>query len=702
MLKQKKNGSSITILLIIGALLLVTYMFSNTEAVEGYKTSEVVDLFKAGSVEEYELDFGNGNLTVYLKEGVPNKVNPEPIVNKDGEEENILTYKVTNVVLFLDRISEYDDDVVYDWSVTTDPMTTFNTIMTLFMIVALVGVVVFFYTQTKGGSKGGVSIGRIKTKELDPNNRKTFKDVAGVDEEKGELEEIVDFLKNPKKYDSLGARIPKGVLLAGPPGTGKTLLAKATAGEAGVPFFSISGSEFMEMYVGVGASRVRDLFDKAKKNAPSIIFIDEIDAVGRQRGSGIGGGHDEREQTLNQLLVEMDGFGLNAGVIVMASTNRADILDKALLRPGRFDRQVYVGAPDVKGREEILKVHTAGKPMAPDVELSYVAKSTPGFTGADLENLINEAALMAAKKNKKAITQAEIEEATIKVIAGPEKRSKVVTEKEKILVSYHEAGHAVATYYSETADPVTEISIIPRGMAGGYTLSMPETDSSYTTKTQMKDNIVTLLGGRIAEQIILGDISTGASNDLERVTATAKAMVKRYGFSEKLGTVVYGNNQGYAYGAGDTKDYSEAIATEIDEEIRDIINEGYSTCTNILKDNIDKLHEVANELMVTEKINAKRFIELMEGAKAITAEEYLSSSKEEEEEESIVDVVVNEETETLEEITAQIETEKEEVLEQVSETLEESKLEVVDALEEVDEEMKKLLNEKPDDLKEDK
>ncbi len=643
MLKKKKNNSLTTIFLAIAAFLLVAFMFSEREAIEEYKTSEVVDLFREGSVEEYELDFGNGNLTIYLKDGVENKTQKEPIINADGEEENIVNYKVTNVILFLDKIAEYDEDVVYDWTISADAMATLNTVLTLLLVLGMVGAIVFYVMQSKGGSKGGMSIGRIKTKEIDPNNKKTFKDVAGVDEEKGELEEIVDFLKNPKKYDSLGARIPKGVLLAGPPGTGKTLLAKATAGEAGVPFFSISGSEFMEMYVGVGASRVRDLFDKAKRNAPSIIFIDEIDAVGRQRGSGIGGGHDEREQTLNQLLVEMDGFGLNAGVIVMASTNRADILDKALLRPGRFDRQVYVGAPDVKGREEILKVHTKGKPMAPDVELSYVAKSTPGFTGADLENLINEAALMAAKKNKKAITQTEIEEATIKVIAGPEKRSKVVTEKEKILVSYHEAGHAVATYYSPTADPVTEISIIPRGMAGGYTLSMPETDSSYTTKTQMRDNIVTLLGGRIAEQIILKDISTGASNDLERVTAIAKAMVKRYGFSEKLGTVVYGTNPGYAYGAGDSKDYSEAIANEIDVEIRDIINEGYETCTNILKDNIDKLHEVANELMVTEKINAKRFIELMEGAKAITAEEYLSSSKEQEAEQLTLDVIVNDE-----------------------------------------------------------
>ncbi|MEG1894801.1 MAG: ATP-dependent zinc metalloprotease FtsH, partial [Oscillospiraceae bacterium] len=461
----------------------------------------------------------------------------------------------------------------------------------------------------------GMSVGRAKTKDAgDLSQRKTFKDVAGADEEKEELVEIVDFLKEPSKFNALGARIPRGVLLVGPPGTGKTLLAKATAGEAGVPFFSISGSDFVEMYVGVGASRVRDLFEKAKKSAPSIIFIDEIDAVGRQRGAGLGGGHDEREQTLNQLLVEMDGFGANEGVIVMAATNRSDILDKALLRPGRFDRQVYVGAPDIKGREEVLKVHMANKPLGPDVDMRAIAQATPGFTGADLENLANEAALLAAKNGRKAITQADIDSATIKVIAGPEKKSKVVTPKEKKLVSYHEAGHAITTFICETSHPVKEISIIPRGMAGGYTLSLPEEDSNYRTKKQMLDEIVTLLGGRCAEQIILDDISTGASNDLERTTSIAKAMVTRYGFSEKLGNVVYGHDpqqtflgRDYSQGQG----YSEAVASEIDTEIRQLVDQGYHRCITILKENIDKLHIVAKILMAQEKFSGDEFREIM-------------------------------------------------------------------------------------------
>ena len=445
---------------------------------------------------------------------------------------------------------------------------------------------------------------------------KTFADVAGQEEAKEALEEIVDFLHNPDKYRSVGAVMPKGVLLVGPPGTGKTLLARACAGEAGVPFYAISGSDFVEMYVGVGASRVRDLFEKAKKTMPSIIFIDEIDAVGRQRGAGLGGGHDEREQTLNQLLVEMDGFDANDGVIVMAATNRADILDKALLRPGRFDRQVYVGLPDVKGREEILRVHTKNKPLGPDVSLKTIAKSTAGFSGADLENLVNEAALLAARKGKKAITEPEIEEASIKVVAGPEKKSRVVTDAEKRLTSYHEAGHAITGYFCKTHDPVHQISIIPRGSAGGFTMYLPEKDPSYVTKTAMNENIVCLLGGRVAEQLVLDDISTGASNDLQRATDTARAMVTRYGFSERMGPVVYGTDPGETFlgrDFGQGKGYSENTASEIDNEIRDIMDESYETARRILTEHMTELHRVAGVLMEREKISGEEFDALMKG-----------------------------------------------------------------------------------------
>ncbi len=612
MVKKKKNNSTITMLLLLSLLVIWLYASENTQEKEVYKTSEIVNMFADGEVVEYTLDLGNGNLTLSI----------------DGQTEPI-EYRVINIEAFMEQINphveKYDIEnttpMTYDWVRSSGFLDYADLIISAVMLLGLFAFGYFMFAQTRGGGRGAVAVGKVKSKELpDIAKRKTFEDVAGIDEEKEELKEVVDFLKNPSKYDSLGARIPKGVLLAGPPGTGKTLLAKATAGEAGVPFFSMSGSEFIELYVGVGASRVRDLFKEAKKNSPSIIFIDEIDAVGRKRGGMAGGGgQDEREQTLNQILVEMDGFDMNEGVIVMASTNRVDVLDSALLRPGRFDRQVFVGLPDVKGREEILRVHVQGKPLAPSVELKYVAKATPGFTGADLENLINEAALMAAKKNRKAITQEDIEEATIKVIAGPEKRSKVVTPAEKNLVSYHEAGHAVATYYSPTADPVQEISIIPRGMAGGYTLSMPETDSSYTTKTQMFDQIVTLLGGRCAEKIILGDISTGASNDLERVTAIAKAMVTKYGFSDKIGNIVYDNRSNSTYGI-ESRTYSENVAGEIDEEIKLIVEEGYDKCMKILSEHIDQLHKVANELMETEKITGARFKAMMSGEAELEGE----------------------------------------------------------------------------------
>ena len=486
-----------------------------------------------------------------------------------------------------------------------------------FPMLLLIGVWIFFMRQMQGGAGRAMSFGRSRARMLNQEQGKvTFDDVAGVDEAKEELSEVVDFLSNPRKFTRLGGRIPKGVLLVGPPGTGKTLLARACAGEAGVPFYSISGSDFVEMYVGVGASRVRDLFDKAKKTMPCIIFIDEIDAVGRQRGAGLGGGHDEREQTLNQLLVEMDGFEANDGIIVMAATNRADILDKALLRPGRFDRQVYVGLPDVKGREEILKVHTRNKPLAPDVSLKVIAQRTAGFAGADLENLVNEAALLAARRNRKAITMEDIEEASMKVMAGPEKKSRVVTPEEKKLTAYHEAGHAVAGFYCKHHPRVHEITIIPRGQAGGYTMYLPEKDRSYVTKGEMFEDIVSSLGGRVAEQLILEDISTGASNDLQQATNIARQMITRYGFSERLGPVVYGTSQeetflGRDFGQG--KGYSETTAAEIDSETRDIIDEAYETCRRTLTEHIDQLHALAKALMEREKLNEEQFNTIMAG-----------------------------------------------------------------------------------------
>jgi cell division protease FtsH len=462
-----------------------------------------------------------------------------------------------------------------------------------------------------------MNFGKSRAKMATPDKQKvTFKEVAGADEEKAELEEIVDFLKQPKRYLEMGARIPKGVLLVGPPGTGKTLLAKAIAGEAGVPFFSISGSDFVEMFVGVGASRVRDLFEQAKKNAPCIIFIDEIDAVGRQRGAGLGGGHDEREQTLNQLLVEMDGFGVNEGIILIAATNRPDILDKAILRPGRFDRQILVGAPDVKGREEILKVHIKNKPLSDEVKLDVLAKRTPGFVGADLENLMNEAALLAVRGNKKVIGMEELEEAITRVIAGPEKKSRVIDEEDRKLTAYHEAGHAIVMEFTPHSDPVHEISIIPRGMAGGYTMHLPEKDTAYTSKSKLKDEMVGLLGGRVAEQMILGDISTGASNDIQRVSIIARKMVMEYGMSEKLGTITFGSGHDEVFlgrDLGKAKNYSEEVAFEIDKEVKALVDVAYKRAENILKEHMDKLHAVAEALLEKEKIGAEEFKAIVKG-----------------------------------------------------------------------------------------
>jgi cell division protease FtsH len=489
---------------------------------------------------------------------------------------------------------------------------------TLGLVVIFILFWVFFLQQSQGGGGSRVmSFGKSRAKlATDDKKKVTFDDVAGADEEKEELKEIVEFLKSPKKFIELGARIPKGVLLVGPPGTGKTLLAKAVSGEAGVPFFSISGSDFVEMFVGVGASRVRDLFEQAKKNAPCIVFIDEIDAVGRHRGAGLGGGHDEREQTLNQLLVEMDGFGINEGVIIVAATNRPDILDPALLRPGRFDRQVVVGVPDVKGREEILKVHSKGKPLGSDIDLSVLAKTTPGFTGADLENLMNEAALLAARQNKKQINMTELEEAIIKVIAGPEKKTRVISGKEKRLTAYHEAGHAVIAKLLPTQDPVHQVSIIPRGRAGGYTLSLPKEDKYYVSKLEMMEDIVELLGGRVAEKLVLDDISSGASNDIQRASSIARKMVTKYGMSDKIGPITFGSEQDEVFIGRDmvqSRNYSEHVAAEIDDEIRMIIDSSYKKCEQLLLDNIDKLHKVAQALLEQEKLDGPQFEEIFEG-----------------------------------------------------------------------------------------
>ncbi|MDO5139125.1 MAG: ATP-dependent zinc metalloprotease FtsH, partial [Oscillospiraceae bacterium] len=561
------------------------------------------DLFRQQKVSEFSLDISTGQLSYSV----------------NGAEEPEM-YRVPSVDLFIYDIRQYIND--YNDAHPNAPIkytyyasASITSILIEWMpvILSLLMMVVFFLSMRQQGGGRVASIGRARVGKENEGRKATFADVAGCDEEKEELQEIIEYLKAPQRFSMLGAKIPKGVLLVGPPGTGKTLLARAVAGEAGVPFLSISGSDFVELYVGVGASRVRDLFDRAKRERPCIIFIDEIDAVGRQRGAGLGGGHDEREQTLNQLLVEMDGFAGNEGVIVIAATNRADILDHALLRPGRFDRQIYVGLPDVKGREEILKVHAKGKPLGPDVDLKTIAKGTVGFTGADLENLLNEAALLAARKQKKAITQEEIEEATIKVIAGPEKKSRVVTEKEKKLTAYHEAGHAVTTFYRTPESPVHQISIIPRGMAGGYTMSLPDEDVNYQTKNDMLGEITTLLGGRVAEELVLDDISTGASNDLERATKIARNMVTKYGFSDKLGPVVYGDQAEVFLGRDFTqsRNYSEQIATDIDEEIKDIVEKCYVDCRNILSDHMDKLNAVAEALLIKEKLDDEEFKSIM-------------------------------------------------------------------------------------------
>ena len=649
--KPHRNIMYLAVLMVL-VLMAVTLFTSGTDSESstmGY--SQVVSYFKANQVTGFALDLNTGVIKLSLKQGDV-KLPDTTAANQQSESvlqgvltadrtnkveplnggEVVVSYKIPYLAYFVNHMDEYIDS--YDTANPSAPMvydivgqkTSFPWAEILMSGLSMGCLVCILFMMFRGGQGGSVmNVGRAKVKDQQDGGRKaTFADVAGADEEKAELQEIVEFLKNPGQFNTLGARIPHGVLLVGPPGTGKTLLARACAGEAGVPFYSISGSDFVEMYVGVGASRVRDLFDKAKKNMPSIIFIDEIDAVGRQRGAGLGGGHDEREQTLNQLLVEMDGFGANEGVIVKAATNRADILDQALLRPGRFDRRVYVGLPDVKGREDILRVHTRNKPLAPDVKLKTIAQSTVGFSGADLENLVNEAALLAARRGRKAITEQEIEEASIKVVAGPEKKSHVVTDKEKRLTAYHEGGHAITGYFCPTHDPVHQISIVPRGQAGGFTMYLPDKDASYVTKTAMQESIVTLLGGRVAEQLVLEDISTGASNDLERATSTARSMVTRYGFSERLGPVVYGTDQAQTFlgrDLGQGKGYSEAIATEIDSEVRDIVEDGYETARRILTEHMPELHKLAKYLMEREKISGDEFKIIMEGGELPPLEE---------------------------------------------------------------------------------
>ncbi len=612
--KNQNSGKAKSLLIYLGipiiAILILSFVLSQSPK-DTHTYSEVVGYFEDLKVTEFKVESSGSSTKIQMK----------------LDDDTVINHKIMDWYTFWDDVKDDvakynekhpDEPMKYDLTPVGDNSFLLELIPTAILVVALIAFW-FFVMRRMGGGMGGreMSFGKAKFKnQTDEKKKTTFNDVAGADEEKEELEEIVEFLKTPEKYNKLGARIPKGVLLVGPPGTGKTLLAKAVAGEAGVPFFSISGSDFVEMFVGVGASRVRDLFDTAKKNSPCIVFIDEIDAVGRQRGAGLGGGHDEREQTLNQLLVEMDGFGANEGVIMIAATNRPDILDPALLRPGRFDRQVMVGYPDINGREAILKVHSREKPLSPDVKLRDVAKQTAGFTGADLSNLLNEAALLTARKNKKAITQTEIEEAAIKVVVGTEKKTKVMSDHEKKLTAYHEAGHAICFYSCETQDPVHQISIIPRGMAGGYTMPLPTEDKSYASKREMEEDIIVGLGGRVAEALVMGDISTGASNDIQKVTKTATNMVVKYGMSEALGPINYTSGDGEIFigrDMGHTKNYSEETAAKIDSEVHRIISEAYKKTEDILNSHISKLHEVAAYLIKNEKMTGEVFADMMAG-----------------------------------------------------------------------------------------
>lgn len=626
---MSKNWKSILVYILIPILLIgAVIYFVNSQTSTQLKYSQVVSMFKNNEVSEFSLDLSSGNL-VYKTFAKPK------------EEKN---YSVPNVSYFLDDIREsvdkYNDEhsdkpIVYDYKAGTSNAWIYSMIPSLLMFVVLIALGIYAFRKMSGAMNNETNrtlgFGRIKTKTLveDEKRKTTFKDVAGCDEEKAELEELVEFLKSPESFTELGARIPRGVLLVGPPGTGKTLLARAVAGEAGAPFLSISGSDFVEMYVGVGASRVRDLFEQAKKKAPAIVFIDEIDAVGRHRGAGTGGGNDEREQTLNQLLVEMDGFGTNSGIIVIAATNRPDVLDPALLRPGRFDRQITVNRPDAQGREDILKVHSRNKPLGPDVDLKEIAKDTIGFTGADLENLLNEAVLLAVRRKKKALTMQEISDATSRVEMGTEKKSHKYSEKAKKLTAYHEAGHAVSSYYIEGHDPVKEISIIPRGMgAGGYTWYTPQ-EENYNSKADMLDDLISLLGGRVAEALSLNDISTGASNDLQRATSICRDMVSKYGMSDELGPVVYSDDNNEVFlgkDYGHVNNYSEATSARIDEQIEKMMRKAYSQTESILKTHYDKLELVAETLIKNEKISGDEFTQLMENG--FIADEKVSENEE--------------------------------------------------------------------------
>ena len=617
MTPKKSKGIFTYILIVLLSVFCLYFVISKlSSGSANTEYTSVISYFDNYEVSYYELDLGSGELTYQLRGSLDKH-----------------KYNVPNVNIFLNDTEDYrkeynekypDEPLVQNYIKITDRTWIYSLIPVVLTVALGIFILYFMMKQSGGGGKYN-SFGKANLKNQAGGRKATFADVAGADEEKQELEEIVDYLKHPNKYADIGAKIPKGVLLLGPPGTGKTLLARAVAGEAGCPFFPISGSDFVEMFVGVGASRVRDLFEQAKKHAPAIIFIDEIDAVGRHRGAGLGGGHDEREQTLNQLLVEMDGFAGNESVIVIAATNRRDILDPALLRPGRFDRQIVVGYPDVKGREEILKVHSKNKPIAPDVNLKVIAQTTQGFTGADLENLLNEAALLAARAERMAITEKDIEEATMKVIAGPEKKSRIVTEHDKKITAYHEAGHAVAAYNLKTQDKVHQVTIIQRGMAAGLTVTRPDTDDMHVSRNAMRENIIMLLGGRVAEELFLDDICTGASNDIERATNTARNMVTKYGFSSKLGTVVYGSDNDEVFlgkDYGHTRNYSEAIASQIDSEVRSIIEKAYSDCKAILESNSDKMHRLANYLLKFEKIDGADFERLMQGEDVEEAREY--------------------------------------------------------------------------------
>lgn len=610
---MNKNLKNVLLFIIIPvvfiiSVLSVSYLSKSTVETKYY---EIVNMVKNNEISEFQLNLYSGEL-VYQKR------NDDKKYHYTVADTSIFYYDVKDAVNEInDKNRGTDKEIKYDYKRGGQGAWLMNLLPT----VVLIGVMILFWVfmmkrmNSSMGADKTMGFGKAKIRKNDGKRKTTFADVAGADEEKEEMSEIVDFLKDPKKYNELGAKIPKGVLLVGPPGTGKTLLARAVAGEAGVPFFSISGSDFVEMFVGVGASRVRDLFGEAKREAPAIIFIDEIDAVGRQRGAGLGGGHDEREQTLNQMLVEMDGFGTNEGVIVIAATNRPDILDKALLRPGRFDRQIMVNYPDVKGREEILKVHSRGKPLGPDVNLSTIAKSTSGFTGADLANLLNESALLAVRHGKKAITQEEIEEATIKVVMGAEKKSHIVSDKDKMVTAYHEAGHAIVSYFLPTQDPVHQISIIQRGMAAGYTMYLPVDEKGHTSKNQMIEQICSLLGGRAAEQLTQDDVCTGASNDIERATDLARKMVTKFGMSDKLGLVTYGNDNNEVFLGRDfssTPNYSEKTAALIDEEIESVVMNQYAKALELLTNAMPKLHEVAKILFDKEKISGEDFRSVME------------------------------------------------------------------------------------------